>query len=399
MAGPGRIVIVGAGLAGGTTAKGLRERGYTGEITLIGQQQHRPYELPALSKGVLIGEADEPDWVELAGVEPISGVRVTELDLTGRSVTDSTGATHPYDRLVLATGSAPRVLGVPGADMPGLHNLRTLDDALALRSVINEGTHVVVVGAGWIGCEVAAAARTRGAAVAVVEPQPTPLFSTLGPTIGEFFREIHAAHGIDWHLGVGVAGFTGTDTVTGVELADGTVLAADVVVVGVGAAPRTELAERAGLDLALGGVAVDSTLRTTAPDVYAIGDIAAHLHPRYGERVRVEHWANAKDQGALVAGNLIGAADPYTASPYFFSDQYDLGLEVRGHFDPHADQLVIRGNLRESFIAFWLRDNHVRAAMNVNSWDDGDTLQSLVDNQTAVTPDALRDSDLTALVN
>ncbi|WP_018687192.1 NAD(P)/FAD-dependent oxidoreductase [Actinokineospora enzanensis] len=404
MAEPHRIVIVGTGLAGASTAGSLRERGYPGEITLIGRDPNRPYELPALSKGILLGDTDEPDWVHeddfYGDIALRTGTTVTELRLGERAVLDDQGGTHPYDRLVLATGSQPRRLPIPGADLANLHTLRTLEDSLTLRAELTADARVVIVGAGWIGCEVAAAARKHGATVHVVEPLPLPLHRTLGPRIGEFFRDVHAAEGVTWHLGVGVAEFTGTEgVVTGVRLADGTTLDADVVVVGVGASPRVELAEAAGLEIAeTGGVAVDATLRTSAPDVFAIGDIAAHLHPRYGKRVRVEHWANAKDQGTTVAGSLIGAAEPYSSSPYFFSDQYDLGLEVRGLFDPELDELVIRGDIAaREFIAFWTREGRVQGAMNVNSWDDGDALQALVDKQSTVSADDLRTGSLADL--
>ncbi|GLZ37831.1 FAD-dependent oxidoreductase [Actinokineospora sp. NBRC 105648] len=406
MAEPHHVVIVGTGLAGASAAGGLRERGYQGVITLIGQDAHRPYELPALSKAVLLGDASEPDWVHDEGyyeaqhIDLRTGTTATAVHLGDRAVLDDTGARHPYDRLLLATGSSPRALPVPGGDLAGLRTLRTLDDALALRDTFADGVRVVIVGGGWIGCEAAAAARKHGASVTVVEPLPLPLHRTLGPTIAEVFRDLHAANGVTWRLGVGVAGFEGTeDVVSGVALADGTTLEADVVLVGVGAAPRVDLARAAGLELAdTSGVAVDATLRTSAPDVYAAGDIAAHFHPRYGKRIRVEHWANAKDQGALVAGNLLGESTPYTASPYFFSDQYDLGMEVRGHWDPFEDDLVIRGDLTaREFTAFWTRAGRVQAAMNVNQWDDGEALQALVDNQTAVSAEDLRSRDLASL--
>jgi NADPH-dependent 2,4-dienoyl-CoA reductase/sulfur reductase-like enzyme len=211
---------------------------------------------------------------------------------------------------------------------------------------------------------------------------------------------MHEAEGVTFRLSAGVVEFTGTDgRVSGVALSDGSSVPADVVLVAVGARPRSELAHDAGLELAEdGGVLVDAGLRTSAADVYAVGDIAAHFHPRLGRRVRVEHWSNAKDQGAHVAGNLLGGSDPYTASPYFFSDQYDLGMEYRGLADPFADELVVRGDLdTREFVAFWLRDGAVTAAMNVNMWDDGDALQSLVDSQARVEPAKLVEADLASL--
>ncbi|GAB1513896.1 NAD(P)/FAD-dependent oxidoreductase [Actinophytocola sp. KF-1] len=406
MAEPRRIVIVGTGLAGASAAGALREQGFDGDVLLVGEQRHRPYELPALSKGILLGDTEDPDWVHdesfygEKNIELRLHTRATAIHLGDRTI-DVGGATEPWDRLVLATGSTPRRLRVPGADYPNIRRLRRLDDSRDLRAELTEGKRVVIIGAGWIGCEVAAAARKHGAEVTVIDPLPLPLHRVLGDTVGEVFRKMHETEGVTFRLGVGVAEYTGADGVaTGVRLEDGTEVTGDVLLLAVGARPRTELAHDAGLELSEGnGVAVDASLRTSAPDVYAIGDIAAHFHPGLGQRVRVEHWANAKDQGAHVAQNLLGASEPYTASPYFFSDQYDLGMEFRGLADPFADELVVRGDLEgREFIAFWLRDGAVRAAMNVNMWDDGDALGALVDARARVEPAKLVDADLASLV-
>ena len=394
MAEPQRIVIVGTGLAGACAASALRDRGYGGKITMFGTENRRPYELPALSKDILLGKTNEPAWVHEASfyadneIDLELGVSVLEVRPGDHAVVDSNGAVRSYDRLLLATGSRPRVLaGAQG------HVLRTLTDSLTLKSELREGRHVVIVGAGWIGCEVAAAARTHGCRVTVVDPLAEPLVRVLGTEMGVMFRGLHEQHGVEFKLGTGVAGFSPS----GVRLDDGTELIGDVTVLAVGATPRLELAEAAGLDLADGGVAVDAALRTSAPDVFAAGDIAAHDHPRYGHRVRVEHWANAKDQGTYVAGPLLGMDEPYQKSPYFFTDQYDLGMEYRGLADP-SDELVVRGDLEaRQFIAFWLRDGRLRAAMNVNVWDDGTALSALVDAQATVTPAQLREADLGSL--
>ncbi|GAB3568026.1 FAD-dependent oxidoreductase [Amycolatopsis endophytica] len=402
---PKRILIVGAGLAGASAAATLRENGYDGEVTVLGAEAHRPYELPPLSKKILLGEADEPDWVRGEGfwaaheADLRSGTSATRIDLGARVVSDGRGGRHSYDRLLLATGSHPRALPVPGTDIPGVYALRTLDDALALRAAFAGSPRVVVVGTGWIGTEAAAAARHHGADVTLVDMLPGPLWS-LGPQISGVFADLHSEHGVQWRLGSGIERVTGgPGGVAGVRLADGTELPADVVLIAVGAAPRVGLAHAAGLELAdEGGLTVDATLRTSAPDVYAAGDIAAQWHPRYGRRIRVEHWANAKNQGTHVAANLLGGSEPYERSPYFFTDQYDLGCEYRGIADPSTDELVVRGDLgKREFIAFWLRDGRVQAAMNVNMWDDGDALQSLVDGDVTVTVDQLREGDLAAL--
>ncbi|PPS90613.1 NAD(P)/FAD-dependent oxidoreductase [Streptomyces sp. MH60] len=393
---PRRIVIVGAGLAGASAAAALREQGFDGDVTLFGQEGHDPYELPPLSKGVLLGERDASDLVREAGyyddhdIALCRDTTVTAVRPADHLIVDADGAEHGYDRLLLATGSRPRTL--PGFDGPGVYTLRTLDDSLALREKLTDGARVVIVGAGWVGCEVASAARAHGAHVTMLDPAPLPLRHVLGDRVGAVFRDLHADHGVTLRLGVKATGTR--DGGRTVHLDDGGELPADVVVVGVGALPRTELAQAAGLDLAAGGVAVDAALRTSAPDVYAAGDIAAHDHPRYEGRVRVEHWANAKEQGAHVAGNLLGGHDAYDADPYFFSDQYDLGCEYRGLADPARDELVLRGEpASREFLAFWLRDGRVTAALNVNSWDHGDALTALVATRARVSAQRLTEAD------
>jgi NADPH-dependent 2,4-dienoyl-CoA reductase/sulfur reductase-like enzyme len=403
---PRKIVVIGAGLGGASAAAALRERGYQGDVLLMGSDRRRPYELPALSKGVLLGNADEPDWVheeKYYGEHDIRftpGITATRIELGARLVLDDAGGEHRYDRLVLATGSRPRSLPVPGGDLSGLHTLRSLDDSLKLRSAFIEADRVVIVGAGWIGSEAAAAARAHGAEVTVVDPVRVPLATVVGETVGGVFRDLHTENGVHWRLGEQVAEITGgPGGVRGVRLATGEELTADVVLIAVGAAPRVELAHAAGLDLSDdGGVAVDAGLRTTAQDVFAVGDIAAHFHPRYGRRVRVEHWANAKDQGTHVARNLLGENEPFVKSPYFFTDQYDLGCEYRGLADPASDDLVVRGDLASrEFTAFWLREGKVTAAMNVNEWDDGDALGALVDGEATVTAEQLKTAELASL--
>jgi 3-phenylpropionate/trans-cinnamate dioxygenase ferredoxin reductase component len=397
-----RIVIVGASLAGASAAVTLRELGYAGELTLIGEEIELPYERPPLSKAVLIGERDEPDWVRDEAfyadqqIGLLRGTTVARID-RDRHVVVAGGTEHPYDKLLLATGSAPWRLDVPGADLDGIFTLRTLPDSLGLRERFTAGADVVVVGAGWIGCESAAAARQRGASVTVVEPLTQPLLRVVGEEVGATFADLHREHGVDLRLGTTVVGFGGEGgRVSEVRLPDGIAVPADTVVVGIGVLPNTALADAAGLELAEGGVAVDATLRTSDPDIYAAGDIAAQDHPKYGRRVRIEHWANAKDQGEHVAGNLLGGAAAYEKRPFFFSDQYDLGCEYRGLAEPTRDRLVVRGDLAQrEFIAFWLRDGAVAAALNVNAWDDGDALQDLVDSGRLVDPDALVSGSLT----
>jgi NADPH-dependent 2,4-dienoyl-CoA reductase/sulfur reductase-like enzyme len=392
---PSRIVIVGASLAGASAAITLREHGYQGELTLIGEESVLPYERPPLSKAVLLGNTDEPDWVadEATYAEKNitlrRGITATRIDRTRRVVVASR-TEYPYDKLLIATGSAPRRLDLPGADLDGLLTLRTLEESLALRERFTEGAAIVIVGAGWIGCEAAAAARQHGANVTMIEPRSQPLLPVTGEQVGACFAALHRDHGVDLRLGIGVTGFAGDGAVSSVHIKGHASVPADIVLVGVGAAPNIALADAAGLQLADGGIAVDATLRSSDPDIYAAGDVAAHDHPKYRHRIRIEHWANAKDQGKHVAANLLGAGEPYLLRPFFFSDQYDLGCEYRGFADPAKDRLVVRGDLASrEFTAFWLRDGAVAAAMNVNQWDDGDTLQELVDTGRQVTDQEL----------
>jgi 3-phenylpropionate/trans-cinnamate dioxygenase ferredoxin reductase subunit len=281
-----------------------------------------------------------------------------------------------YDAVVLATGAEPRRLRVPGAELDGVHYLRTLDDAVRLGAALKGASRVAVVGAGWIGTEVAASARALGADVVLVDPEPVPLRRVLGDRMGEVFARLHAGHGVELRLGVGVSGLRGGRTVSEVVLSDGTAEAADVVVVGVGVIPRTGLAASAGLTVD-DGVVVDEHL-LAAPGVYAAGDVANAYHPVLGRRLRVEHWANALNQGTLAGRNAAGERAAYDRLPYFYSDQYDLGLEYVGH-GAGTDDVVVRGDVEaREFVAFWLRDGRVTAAMNVNVWDVVEDLKGLV---------------------
>jgi 3-phenylpropionate/trans-cinnamate dioxygenase ferredoxin reductase component len=383
---PSRIVIIGAALAGASAAIALRDQGYQGELTVIGEEGELPYERPPLSKAVLIGERDEPDWVaeeatyEDKGISLKFGTTATRIDRS-RKVVVASRTEYPYDKLLIATGAGSRRLDLPGADLDGLLTLRTLEESLALRERFTEGARIVIVGGGWIGCEAAAAARQHGANVTMIEPRSQPLLQVCGEQIGATFAALHRDHGVDLRLGIGVTGFAGDGAVSSVHIKGYASVPADMVLIAVGAAPNIALADVAGLQLANGGIAVDATLRSSDRDIYAVGDVAAHDHPKYPHRIRVEHWANAKDQGAHVALNLLGAEEPYLLRPFFFSDQYDLGCEYRGFADPTKDRLVVRGDLKSrEFTAFWVRAGAVAAAMNVNQWDDADTLQELVDS-------------------
>lgn len=394
------IAIVGASLAGASAATAARESGFDGRIVVVGDEPGLPYERPPLSKAVLRDEAppesaDVHDAAHYADhhIELAAGRTVTGLDPEGRALVLDGDERIDYSAVVLATGSEPRRLKIPGADLDGVHYLRSRADALRLRDALRPGVRVAIIGAGWIGTEVAASARQVGADVVLVDPAPVPLQRVLGDAIGGVFASLHADHGVTLRLGTGVTSLTGNGTAEEIVLSDGTSEAVDVVVVGIGVTPRTELAERAGLTID-DGVVVDDHLLTSAPDIYAAGDIASAWHPHYRRNLRVEHWANALNQGAAAGSNAVGADQAYDRLPYFFSDQYDLGLEYVGHGHPD-DELTIRGDLEgRAFIAFWHRDGAVTAAMNVNVWDVVDDLRALIQRGTVVDPKRLADDDV-----
>jgi 3-phenylpropionate/trans-cinnamate dioxygenase ferredoxin reductase component len=388
-----RVVVVGGGLAAGTFVTELREGGHDGPITLFTDEAHPPYERPPLSKDLLLGNATEDDplvhesaWYAEHDVDLRLGTTVTGLHRTAREIELAGGERLGYDRLLLTTGSVVRRLDVPGGDLPGIEYLRRLADADRISAALSEGRRIVVVGAGWIGLEVAAAARQRGAEVTVVEVLDLPLQRVLGDELARVFADLHREHGVDLRLGTGVREFAGDGgRVAAVVLTDGTKLPADAVLVGVGITPATALAEAAGLDVD-NGVLVDAALRTSDPDVFAAGDVANAQHPLLGERLRVEHWANALNGGPAAARSMLGQQVSYEQVPYFFSDQYDLGMEYAGYAPPgRYDEVVFRGDQPgREFIAFWLRDGRVLAGMNVNVWDVTDAIQDLIRSGRAV---------------
>lgn len=394
------FLIVGASLAGAKAAETLRAEGFDGRVVLLGDEPQRPYERPPLSKEYLRGEKDfDAAAVHSAGfydeqqIELRASTVVTGVDPGASEVTLSSGERIGYDRLLVATGAAPRRLSVPGADLDGVHYLRSVTDADTLRHAIGPSSEVVVIGAGWIGAEVAASARQLGATVAMVELAAVPLERVLGPEVGAIYRDLHAEHGVDLHFGVGVETLLGSTAVEGVRLSDGTVLPATAVVVGVGVTPRVELAEAAGLAVD-NGIVVDEHLQTSAPGVFAAGDVANAFHPRYGTRIRLEHWSAALNQGPVAARNMLGKATVYDRTPYFFSDQYDFGMEYRG-WAPSFEQVVFRGEpASRAFIAFWLRHGRVAAAMNANVWDVGESIEALLQAGRPVTPARLADPEV-----
>jgi 3-phenylpropionate/trans-cinnamate dioxygenase ferredoxin reductase subunit len=392
MPGEPSYVIIGASLAGAKAAETLREDGFTGHVVLLGSELELPYERPPLSKGYLLGKADKSSiyvhdehWYPGHHVDLQLGVTVSAIDRGAKRVGLASGGSIGYDRLLLAMGAHPRRLDLPGGDLDGVHYLRTAADSEALATALavppGEETRVVIIGAGWIGLEVAAAAQEKGCAVTVVEPEPTALHRQLGPELGDFFADLHRSHGVQFRFGETATGLhDGQDgRVTGVVTSGGADLPADVVVVAIGAAPNVGLAEAAGLEVA-NGVLVDAALRTGDPDVFAAGDVANVAHPLLGRRVRVEHWANALHGGPAAARSMLGQQVSYDRVPYFFSDQYDVGMECSGLPEPgYYDQIVYRGERGSAeFIAFWLQGGCVVAGMNVNVWDVTDGIQALI---------------------
>jgi 3-phenylpropionate/trans-cinnamate dioxygenase ferredoxin reductase component len=392
MSTPTSVLIVGGGLAGAKTAEALRDQGYDGPLTILTAEDELPYERPPLSKDLLLGKAEFTDalvhpaeWYDEHDVDVVEGVEVVALHPETRDVELADGTRMEYGVLVLATGAEPVRPPIPGAEKA--LTLRTRADSEALEERFGEGRRVAVVGGGWIGLEVAAAARTAGSEVTLVEMAEQPLEKVLGAELGKVFADLHREHGVDLHLGAEVREITDD----GVVLGDGSVVPADTVVLGVGVRPRVGLAEAAGL-LVDDGVLVDASLRTSDPRVFAVGDVANHDHPTLG-RIRVEHWATALNQPAVAAAAILGdEAAAYDRVPYFFSDQYDLGLEYAGHVRPedHA-RVEVRGDVgQREFVAYWLdAGDHLLAAMNVNVWDVLDDLRPLIAERAVVDPAAL----------
>jgi 3-phenylpropionate/trans-cinnamate dioxygenase ferredoxin reductase subunit len=399
-ASPRHVVIVGGGLAGAKTAEALRAQEFDGDVTLLAAEPHLPYERPPLSKGYLIGKAtfDEAivhpeDWYRDHRIDLRRGTRADAIDAIGHRVGLADGTTIGYDKLVLATGAQPRRLLLPGADAEAVYYLRTREDSDAIRACFGHGQRLVVIGGGWIGLEVAAAARGEDTQVTVLEAAALPLLGVLGPEVAQVFADLHRAHGVEFDLGVRIEAITTSGgRATGVQLSDGTTIAADAIVVGVGAVPDLALAESAGLDLD-NGVLVDACLRSSDPDIYAVGDLANQDHPVFGHRVRVEHWATALKQPAVAVAALLGQPTPYTELPYFYSGQYDLSLEYVGHAPNGSyDQVVVRGDLaRQEFVAFWLAYGRIKAAMNVNVWDVVESIKPRITAGWGVNSDRLAD--------
>jgi 3-phenylpropionate/trans-cinnamate dioxygenase ferredoxin reductase subunit len=393
------FVVVGGGLAGAKAVEAMRDRGFEGAVVLLGAEQHLPYERPPLSKDYLkTGEkledafVHDQAWYAAHDVDVRTGTEVTAVDRDAHEVVTSAGERVHYDRLLLATGSSPRRLGLPGADLDGVLSLRTIEDSDRIRATFGPGRRLVLVGGGWIGLEVAAAAREAGTEVTVLEALELPLVRVLGTRIAQVFADLHREHGVDLRTDVKVDALEGEGSVTGVRLGDGTVVPADAVVVGIGASPNVALAEKAGLAVD-NGVTADAVGRSSDPDIFVTGDLANVEHPFLGRRVRVEHWANALNQPQVVVAAMLDQDGPEPELPYFFTDQYDLGMEYLGLGDAE-DDVVVRGDLdKREFIAFWTRDGKVAAGMNVNVWDVTDDIKALILSRATVDPAKLADPE------
>jgi 3-phenylpropionate/trans-cinnamate dioxygenase ferredoxin reductase subunit len=394
-------VIIGASLAGAKAAEALRDAGFAGPITLIGDENSRPYERPPLSKGYLLGTSERDsiyvhalEWYADSGIDLRLGIAATGINRSAHEVSLADGSTTGYAKLLIATGSSPRRLQVPGADLDGVRYLRRVGDSDQLKRAFDDAARVAVIGGGWIGLETAAAARAAGADVTVLEMAELPLVRVLGPEVAQVFADLHTEHGVDVQCGVQVTEITGRDgRVAGVRLADGRLVEADTVIVGVGISPNIELAAAAGLEID-NGVRVDARLRSSDPDIYAAGDVASAYHPVLGKHIRVEHWANALNQPQTAARAMLGEDVAYDRMPYFFTDQYDLGMEYTGYVEPGGyARVVFRGDKQgREFVAFWLdHDNRVLAGMNVNVWDVTDAIRELVRRGKPVDTSALAD--------
>jgi len=393
-------VIAGAGLAGAKAAETLRSEGFDGPVVLIGDEEERPYERPPLSKDYLVGKAEREtifvhpeNWYADSKVELRLGSPVTAIDRAARQVALADGSSVGYAKLLLATGSSPRLLTVPGADADGVLYLRRAADSDQIKAVLATASRIAVIGAGWIGLEAAAAARTAGVEVTICEAAGLPLLRVLGPEVAQVFADLHREHGVDLRFGVQVAEITTAGgRASGVRLADGSHIEADAVIVGVGIVPNAQLAEAAGLEVS-NGIVVDAALRSSDPDIFAAGDVASAYHPLLGRHIRVEHWANALNQPQTAARAMLGQDVSYDRVPYFYTDQYDLGMEYSGYVEPGGyDQVVFRGDKDgREFVAFWLSGGRVLAGMNVNVWDVNDAIQDLVRGGQAVDPAKLAD--------
>jgi 3-phenylpropionate/trans-cinnamate dioxygenase ferredoxin reductase subunit len=393
------FIIVGAGLAGAKAAEALRHEGFEGRLVLIGEEPYRPYERPPLSKNYLRKETEDKPYVHPEafyydhGIELMTSTRVTEIDADSKKLVLNDEESISYDRLLITTGAAPRHLDVPGSDLEGIHYLRTVADSEQIGERLQQGARLVVVGSGWIGSEIAASARQKGCEVTMLEMGTLPLENVLGTQVARIFLQLHRDNGVEFRGETTVRSFGGNDAVERVELSNGAVVKSDFVVVGIGVAPRTDVFAEAGLTID-NGIVVNEHLQTTVDDIFAAGDVANASNPFYRGRIRVEHWANASDQGLIAARSMMGKLATNAEIPYFFSDQYDVGIEYSG-YTTDWDEVVFRGDPdSREFLAFWLKDGRVVAGMNMNIWDVHDEIRELIRSRREVSRVDLADAEI-----
>jgi 3-phenylpropionate/trans-cinnamate dioxygenase ferredoxin reductase subunit len=404
---PPTFVIVGASLAGGTAAATLRQDGFDGDVILIGKEPHPPYERPPLSKQYLRGEVPfEKAWIRPSGfyeanaIDTWCGDAATQVDPVGRKVELASGRSVHYDKLLIATGVRNRRPPIPGLNLPNIFDLRSVDDANALRTEIVSGRKAAVIGMGFIGCEVAASLRQKGVEVVCIDPSPTPLFRVLGEQVGQVMSTIHHEHGVETVIDDVVTRFEGDGRVERVITRRGRRVDCDFAVLGVGVEPVVDVVADSGVEIS-NGIVVDEYCRTNAHDIFAAGDVANHYHPVFQKRMRVEHWQNAMQQGAAAARSMLGGAKPYDAVHWFWSDQYDVNLQYAG-FHQRWDKVVMRGNPdRRDFIAFYVSGGCIDAVVALNRGKDVRRAMPLIKARTAVDPRQLADEgmDLRSLVD
>ncbi|MFT4046439.1 MAG: FAD-dependent oxidoreductase [Solimonas sp.] len=394
------VVIVGAGQAGGEVASALRQQGFTGSVVLLGDEPYVPYRRPPLSKAFLSGDATleslfikaQPAYEKL-NIECRFGIGVESLDRAARRLRLYDGTTLDYGKLVLATGGRPRKLSLPGAEHPNVHYVRTIADILRLKEQFGPGRKLVIIGGGYIGLEAASVGIKKGLDVTVVEALPRVLARVTAPEISAFYERVHKSRGVRLHTGVGVHSLEGDPLVTGVTLADGTRVPADIVIVGIGLIPNVELADMAGIEVSNGGIVVDRHAQTSDPDIYAAGDCTFHENVFFDRRMRLESVPNAMEQGRIVAASIVGKPVAYSAVPWFWSDQYELKLQMVG-LSQGYDRLVVRGSLdSESFSAFYLKDGVVISADAVNRPQEFMVAKKLVADRVKVDAGQLADEN------
>lgn len=395
------MVIIGGGLTGATAAQTLRDEGYEGTITIVADEAQIPYQRPPLSKGFLAGKEGEDallplpaSWYPEKNVTVLTGTSATAIDPATHTITLTDGTALAYDKALIATGAAPRHIPFTGVELAGVHTFRTWADALALQELLSGGgKNLVMIGSGWIGMEIAATARELGNEVTLLGLEEVPLSVAIGNTLGAVFQKRHEEAGVKFVLPASAAEIRGSNGhVSEVLTTTGQRLLADVVIVAIGVAPNTALASDAGLAIN-NGIEVSASLQTSDSDIFAAGDVANALHPVTGQYARSEHWANAIASGKVAAKSMLGLPAALADIPYFYTDQFDLGMEYSGYAALTKDaEIVVRGSLESrEFVAFWVLEGRVVAGMNVNVWDVQDAIKELISSRRIVDTQALAD--------